>query len=67
MLLAIATILAFQLGMMEIGIILFVIFFFFGAKRIPGIASALGKSISEFKKGKEEGDSTKNDTDLTTK
>jgi sec-independent protein translocase protein TatA len=50
-----ATILAFSLGAPEIILLVVVIIFFFGAKRIPEIAKGLGKSVSEFKKGKEEG------------
>ena len=50
-----ATILAFSLGAPEIIFLVVVIFFFFGAKRIPDLARGLGKSISEFKKGKDEG------------
>jgi sec-independent protein translocase protein TatA len=50
-----ATILAFSLGAPEIILLVVVILFFFGAKRIPDLARGLGKSISEFKKGKDEG------------
>lgn len=49
------TILAFGLGPMEITLIVLVLIFFFGAKKIPEIARGLGKSVNEFKKGKDEG------------
>lgn len=42
-------------GWGEILVIVLVIVLFFGAKRIPDIARALGKSLNEFKKGREEG------------
>lgn len=42
-------------GPMELLIILLVILLLFGAKRLPDLARSLGKSLSEFKKGKEEG------------
>jgi len=42
-------------GPFEILLILFVILLLFGAKRLPELARSLGKSLSEFKKGKEEG------------
>jgi sec-independent protein translocase protein TatA len=35
--------------------ILLVVMLFFGAKRLPDLARSLGKSLSEFKKGREEG------------
>jgi sec-independent protein translocase protein TatA len=53
----VATSLAFGimgLGAGEITLIVLVLIFFFGAKRIPEIARGLGKSVSEFKKGKNE-------------
>jgi sec-independent protein translocase protein TatA len=55
-----AFVLAFGFGTSEILIILAVILLFFGAKRIPDLARGLGKSVSEFKKGKDEptGDDT---------
>jgi len=42
-------------GPAEILLILVVILLLFGAKRLPELARSLGKSLSEFKKGKEEG------------
>ena len=45
-----------KIGITEILIILLVLVVFFGAKRIPEIARSLGKSLNEFKKGREESD-----------
>lgn len=42
-------------GMGELLIVLFVVLLLFGAKKLPGLSRALGKSLSEFKRGKEEG------------
>jgi sec-independent protein translocase protein TatA len=42
-------------GIGEIIVILFVVVLLFGAKRIPEIARALGRSLGEFKKGQKEG------------
>ncbi len=42
-------------GPFEMVIILVVIMLLFGAKRLPGLSRSLGKSLSEFKRGKEEG------------
>jgi sec-independent protein translocase protein TatA len=42
-------------GLGEILIIVLIIVLLFGAKRIPEIARALGKSLNEFKKGQKEG------------
>ncbi|MDR3049021.1 MAG: twin-arginine translocase TatA/TatE family subunit [Elusimicrobiota bacterium] len=41
----------FGLGFQELIVILLLALLFFGAKRLPGIAKSLGKSINEFKKG----------------
>ena len=38
----------------ELIIILFVILLLFGSKKLPELARSIGKSISEFKKGKDE-------------
>lgn len=43
-----------NLGTSEILLIAFVIFIFFGAKRLPEIARSLGKGIGEFKKATRE-------------
>ncbi|MFH0878669.1 MAG: twin-arginine translocase TatA/TatE family subunit [Lentisphaerota bacterium] len=49
----------------EILVILAVLVLLFGAKKIPEIARSLGKSLGEFKKGRQEGglDSTREDDD----
>lgn len=43
-----------RLGAPEVLLILVVILLLFGAKRLPDLARSLGKSLSEFKKGKDE-------------
>jgi sec-independent protein translocase protein TatA len=43
-------------GPLEILAILFVILLLFGAKKLPDLARSLGKSLGEFKKGREEGE-----------
>lgn len=42
-------------GIGEMLPILVIVIILFGAKRIPDLARSLGKSLSEFKKGREEG------------
>ncbi|MBA4149168.1 MAG: twin-arginine translocase TatA/TatE family subunit [Verrucomicrobia bacterium] len=41
----------FGLGPMELIAVLAVIVFFFGAKKLPGLAKGIGNSIKEFKRG----------------
>lgn len=41
-------------GPVEILVILFIILLLFGAKRLPQLSRSLGKSLSEFKRGREE-------------
>lgn len=43
-------------GGQELLIILFVVLLLFGAKKLPELSRALGKSLGEFKKGQREGD-----------
>ena len=38
----------------EILLLVVVILFLFGAKRIPDLARAMGRSVKEFKKGRDE-------------
>ncbi|MCS6771202.1 MAG: twin-arginine translocase TatA/TatE family subunit [Kiritimatiellae bacterium] len=44
-----------NIGMTQLLLILIVLILLFGSKKIPDLARALGKSIGEFKKGREEG------------
>jgi sec-independent protein translocase protein TatA len=41
--------------MPELLIILLVVVLLFGAKKLPDLARSLGRSLNEFKKGREEG------------
>jgi sec-independent protein translocase protein TatA len=43
-----------NLGVLEIGLIVGAIVLLFGATRIPKLAKAVGESVKEFKKAKEE-------------
>ncbi|HBA84771.1 MAG TPA: twin-arginine translocase TatA/TatE family subunit [Verrucomicrobia bacterium] len=52
-----------KIGLTEILIVLLVLVIFFGAKRIPEIARSLGKSLNEFKKGREESNRPDSDED----
>ena len=42
-------------GIGEILIIVLIVLLLFGAKKIPEIARSLGRSLTEFKKGREDG------------
>jgi len=48
-------------GIFEVLLVVVVLLVFFGAKRLPQLARSLGKSINEFKKGREEGASDSED------
>lgn len=50
-----------RIGWTEILVILGLVLLLFGAKRLPELARALGKSLTEFKKGTQ--DLTKDDKD----
>ncbi len=51
-----------RLGPTEIILILVVLILLFGAKKIPDLARSLGRSLNEFKKGREEGAKGENDS-----
>ena len=42
-------------GGQELLVILFIVLLLFGAKKLPELSRALGKSLGEFKKGQKEG------------
>jgi sec-independent protein translocase protein TatA len=44
-----------QPGLPELLIVVAVVVMLFGAKRLPELARSMGRSISEFKKGRQEG------------
>ena len=44
----------FNLGGMEVVLLVFVVLLLFGAKRLPELAKGLGKSVKEFKKAASE-------------
>ena len=44
-----------QPGPTELLIVLAIVLLLFGAKKLPGLSNSLGRSLSEFKKGREEG------------
>ncbi|MAO01958.1 MAG: twin-arginine translocase TatA/TatE family subunit [Flavobacteriales bacterium] len=51
----IKSILLTMIGPWQIVLIVLVVLLLFGGKKIPELMKGLGKGISEFKKGKEEG------------
>ncbi len=49
-------------GWGEILVIILVLLLLFGARKVPELSRSLGRSLSEFKKGREEGERDKEDT-----
>ena len=45
-----------RIGWPEILLLLVILLLLFGSTKLPALARALGKSLNEFKKGKDEGD-----------
>jgi sec-independent protein translocase protein TatA len=52
------------LGIWEIGLILLIVMFFFGAKRIPVIGRGLGEGIRNFKGALSKGEEASDDRTL---
>lgn len=50
-----------NLGAPELLVILVVVFLLFGAKKLPDLARSLGRSMGEFKKGREDGEKLANE------
>ncbi len=49
----------FNMGMPELLVILLILLLIFGASKLPEIGRALGKTVSEFKKGMNEASASK--------
>jgi len=47
-----------HLGFQELLIILLIVFFLFGAKRLPEMGKGIGEGIKNFKKSMKDGDSS---------
>lgn len=47
-------VMAYSPGPWELILFLFIILLLFGSKKLPALARSMGKSLTEFKKGKDE-------------
>jgi len=54
-----------NIGPWQVLLIIVLIVFLFGGKKIPEISRALGQSLKEFKKGREESDKADAEADKT--
>lgn len=56
-----------RIGPLELVLILLIVLVLFGARKLPDVARSIGRSLSEFKKGRAEGerDLKKSGTDET--
>ncbi len=55
------------LGPTELIIVLVIVLLLFGAKKLPDLASSMGKSIKEFRKAAEGDDDADSDADAATR
>lgn len=51
-----------NIGPTQLLLVLLIILVLFGGKKLPELARSLGKSLNEFKRGKEEGDKAAQDS-----
>ena len=51
----------FNISPSELMIVLVIVLILFGGKKLPDLARSLGRSLGEFKKGKEEGEKLTNE------
>ena len=51
----------FNISPSELMIVLVIVLILFGGKKLPDLARSLGRSLGEFKKGKEEGEQLANE------
>ena len=54
-----------MLSLYELGAILLVALIIFGPRKLPEIGKALGRSVREFKEGKDEGEKSTSTVDVT--
>ncbi|MDD3585159.1 MAG: twin-arginine translocase TatA/TatE family subunit [Kiritimatiellae bacterium] len=50
-----------NMGPTELIVVLVIVLILFGGKKLPDLARSLGRSLGEFKKGKEEGEKLTNE------